>query len=109
MEDVTLMIWVFVQQKKSCQNLYIISFVAKHSLALNQKLKNLCPDKANCMAFKSGDANEKILELVNYAKMKPFCRLKVRNECYVFCFSRGLALFLHYTILCVFKRKENGL
>ena len=77
--------------------------------ALNQKIENLYPDKANCMAFKSGDANEKILELVNYAKMKPFCRLKVRNECYVFCFSRGLALFLHYTILCVIKRKENGL
>ena len=41
--------------------------------ALNQKLKNLYPDKSNCMAFKSGDANEKILELVNYAKTHPKC------------------------------------
>ena len=30
-------------------------------------------DKSNCMAFKSGDANEKILELVNYAKTHPKC------------------------------------
>lgn len=41
--------------------------------ALSKKLKELYPKKANCMAFKSGDANEKILELVNYAKAHPKC------------------------------------
>lgn len=41
--------------------------------ALSKKLKELYPDKASCMAFKSGDANEKILELVNYAKVHPKC------------------------------------
>lgn len=41
--------------------------------ALSKKLKELYPDKASCMAFKSGDANKKILELVNYAKVHPKC------------------------------------
>ena len=41
--------------------------------ALSQKLKGVFPNKANCMAFKSGDANEKLLELVNYAKANPKC------------------------------------
>ena len=41
----------------------------EHSLqALEKKLKSIFPNKANCMAFKPGDANEKIMELVNYAK-----------------------------------------
>ena len=41
--------------------------------ALSKKLKELYPNQANRMAFKSGDANEKILELVNYAKTHPKC------------------------------------
>ena len=46
----------------------------EHSLqALEKKLKSIFPNKANCMAFKPGDANEKIMELVNYAKSHPKC------------------------------------
>ena len=46
----------------------------EHSLqTLETKLKSTFPDKAKYMAFKPGDANEKILELVNYAKSHPKC------------------------------------
>ena len=46
----------------------------EHSLqTLEKKLKSTFPNKVNCMAFKPGDANEKILELVNYAKSHPKC------------------------------------
>lgn len=46
----------------------------KESLrALEKKLKSKFPNKANCMAFKPGDANERIQELVNYAKSHPKC------------------------------------
>lgn len=40
---------------------------------LEKKLKSTFPNKAKYMAFKPGDANEKILELVNYAKSHPKC------------------------------------
>lgn len=42
-------------------------------LALKSKLNSKFPNKSNCMAFKPGDANEKILELVNYIKTHPKC------------------------------------
>lgn len=46
----------------------------EHSLqALEKKLKSIFPNKANCITFKPGDANEKIMELVNYAKSHPKC------------------------------------
>ena len=41
--------------------------------ALEEKLKSTFPNKARYMAFKPGDANEKVLELVNYAKNHPKC------------------------------------
>ena len=55
-------------------NYYYFVDKDEHSLqALSKKLKDLYPNKANYMAFKSGDANEKILELVEYAKTHPKC------------------------------------
>lgn len=50
---------------------YFVDKDEKSLQTLSKRLKNLYPNKANRMAFKSGDANEKILELVNYAKSHP--------------------------------------
>ena len=52
---------------------YFIDKEEQSLQTLSQKLKGLFPNKANYMAFKSGDANERILELVNYAKVHPKC------------------------------------
>ena len=55
-------------------NYYYFVDKGEHSLrTLENKLKSIFPNKAKYMAFKPGDANEKILELVNYAKSHPKC------------------------------------
>ncbi len=52
---------------------YFVDKNEKSLQALEEKLKSSFPNKANCMAFKPGDANERILELVNYANIHPKC------------------------------------
>ncbi len=52
---------------------YFVDKNEKSLHALEGKLKSKFPNKAKCMAFKTGDANERILELVNYAKNHPKC------------------------------------
>lgn len=52
---------------------YFVDKDEKSLHTLKEKLRKLFPDKLNCMAFKSGDANTRLLELVNYAKSHPKC------------------------------------
>jgi len=52
---------------------YFVDKDEKSLQALEGKLKGKFPNKTNCIAFKPGDANERILELVNYAKNHPKC------------------------------------
>jgi len=52
---------------------YFVDKNEKSLQALEEKLKSKFPNKSNCMAFKPGDANERILELVNYVKNHPKC------------------------------------
>lgn len=52
---------------------YFVDKDEKSLRILNERLKSNFPNKANGMAFKPGDANERILELVNYAKSNPKC------------------------------------
>lgn len=52
---------------------YFVDKNEKSLQALRERLTSLFPNKAHCMAFKPGDANERILELVNYAKNHPKC------------------------------------
>ena len=52
---------------------YFIDKDKKSLQALQERLKSLFPNKAPYMAFKPGDANERILELVRYAKNNPKC------------------------------------
>ena len=52
---------------------YFVDKDERSLLALKERLTRLFPKKANCMAFKPGDANKRILELVNYAKKHPKC------------------------------------
>lgn len=52
---------------------YFVDKNEKSLQALEEKLKTSFPNKARCMAFKPGDANERILELVNYFKSHPKC------------------------------------
>lgn len=40
---------------------------------MEEKLRDAFPNKAKYMAFRPGDANERVLELVNYAKSHPEC------------------------------------
>lgn len=52
---------------------YFVDKEEKSLQALEKKLKSEFPQKANCMAFEPGDANERLLKLVNYAKSHPKC------------------------------------
>lgn len=52
---------------------YFVDKDEKSLQSLEEKLKNSFPNKVRNMAFKPGDANERILELVNYAKSHPKC------------------------------------
>lgn len=52
---------------------YFVDKNEKSLHTLEERLKGSFPDKANCMAFKPGDANDRIMELVNYAKSHPDC------------------------------------
>ncbi|MDE6409249.1 MAG: three-Cys-motif partner protein TcmP [Muribaculaceae bacterium] len=52
---------------------YFIDKDKKSLHKLQEKLKSLFPHKASCMAFRPGDANERILELVSYARNNPKC------------------------------------
>lgn len=52
---------------------YFVDKNEKSLQILRERLISLFPNKAHCMAFKPGDANERILELVNYAKNHPKC------------------------------------
>ena len=52
---------------------YFVDKNEKSLQALRERLTSLFPNKTHCMAFKPGDANERILELVNYAKNHPKC------------------------------------
>ena len=52
---------------------YFVDKGEKSLQTLEKKLKSTYPNKANCMAFKHGDANERILELANYAKTHLEC------------------------------------
>lgn len=50
---------------------YFVDKNEKSLNALRERLTSRFPNKANCMAFKPGDANDRIMELVNYAKGHP--------------------------------------
>lgn len=52
---------------------YFIDKDKKSLHTLQERLRSLFPHKVPYMAFKHGDANEKILELVKYAKTNPKC------------------------------------
>lgn len=52
---------------------YFIDKDKKSLQVLQERLRSLFPHKASYMAFRPGDANEKILELVRYAKNNPKC------------------------------------
>lgn len=52
---------------------YFVDKNEKSLRVLRERLTSLFPNKAHCMAFKPGDANERILELVNYATKHPKC------------------------------------
>ena len=56
---------------------YFVDKNAESLQSLKKKLETRFPHKAKCMAFKQGDANEKILDLVNYAKNNPKCAVLV--------------------------------
>lgn len=52
---------------------YFIDKDKKSLQILEERLRSLFPHKAAQMAFRPGDANERILELVRYAKNNPKC------------------------------------
>lgn len=52
---------------------YFVDKNEKSLQTLEEKLKKTFPNKAKYMAFKLGDANKRILELVDYAKSHPKC------------------------------------
>lgn len=56
---------------------YFVDKNEKSLLTLEEKLKKTFPNKSKCMAFKLGDANERILELVDYAKSHPKCAVLI--------------------------------
>lgn len=56
---------------------YFVDKNEKSLQTLEEKLKKTFPDKAKCMAFKLGDANERILELVDYVKSHPKCAVLI--------------------------------
>lgn len=56
---------------------YFVDKNEKSLQTLEERLKKRFPNKARCMAFKPGDANERILELVDYAKSHPKCAVLI--------------------------------
>lgn len=56
---------------------YFVDKNEKSLQTLEEKLKKTFPNKAKCMAFKLGDANKRILELVDYAKSHPKCAVLI--------------------------------
>ena len=56
---------------------YFVDKNEKSLKTLEERLKKRFPNKARCMAFKPGDANERILELVDYAKNHPKCAVLI--------------------------------
>lgn len=56
---------------------YFVDKNEKSLQILEEKLKKTFPNKSKCMAFKLGDANKRILELVNYVKSHPKCAVLI--------------------------------